>query len=289
MDLSISLVSYNTRDLLRRCLTSIYKYTKNISFEVIVVDNNSSDFSVEMIEKEFSKVKIIQNKTNRMFTRANNQAMKVAQGKYFLILNSDTYFKDNSIKKMIEYLEKNKDVGAVEGLEIYENGKLIPNGSQFSTPLIDFYELSIIGKKISRTFFKNLNMKLLNKYRYTSIDRKSTFEIDLGCDAFLMVRKNIMDTLKGYDENLLLYYTENDLCYGIKKLGYSIIHLGDSYVVHTVSASANKLGWRKLDIYYKDMKYYYHKHNYVLSGTVLFLLLKIEEQILKIIRPNMFI
>lgn len=298
MDISISIVSYNTSKLLERCIRSIFKYTKGIKFEVIVVDNNSSDESVQMLERKFSQVTLIKNKANKYYTGANNQSLKIAKGKYFLILNSDTYFIDNSIKKMIDYMEENSDVGACEGLEIYEDGaddppaggegarlrakrdrrgRLVPTGSRFSTPLIDFYELSFIGKR-----FKN--RKMIDKYRIVNKKRDELFDIDVGCDAFLMVHKNILDKVGGYDEKFLLYYTENDLCLRIKKLGYKIVHLGNAKVIHTVSASVKKLGFKKMDIYYQDMLWYYRKHGYILAGTLLYILLKLEGVVLRIIR-----
>lgn len=275
MDVTISIVSYNTRELLTRCLKSIYKYTKDISFEVIVVDNGSQDGVLEMLEKNFPQVKVIVNQENKFFSKANNQALNIAKGKYFLILNSDTYFIDNSIKKMFDYLEKNPTIGACEGLEIYEDGRDVPTGSMHATPLIDFYELSLLGKRIK-------NQKIIDEYRLKNKDRKDTFEIEVGCDAFLMVRTELIERIKGYDEKFLLYYTENDLCKRIQKLGFKIIHLGNAKIMHKVSASAVMLGSRKITIYYQDLLNYYKKHQSAFSGMVLYTLLRIEIIILNV-------
>jgi len=277
MDLTISIVSYNSKDLLRECISSIYKYFKSISFEIIVVDNGSKDRTSEMIIKEFPKVKLIRNKANLFFTKANNQALKIARGRYLLILNQDTYFTDNSFKKTIDYMDQNRDVAVCEGLEIYEDGKIVPTGSKFSTPLIDFYELSLFGKKIS-------NKKLIKEYRISNRSRKSVFEVDVACDAFLCVRKEILDKIKGYDETFLLFYTENDLCLRIKKLGFKIIHYGPSKVIHRVSSSTELLGWKKQDIYYRDLLHYYQKNKFSIQGYLLYSLLKAEEIILKILK-----
>lgn len=278
---TISIVSYNTKDYTIRCIDSIYRHTKGLSFEVIVVDNNSSDGTQKLIEEKFPNVILIKNKKNKFYGGANNQALKISRGKYFLILNADTYFKDNSIKKMVEYLDMHPEIGAVEGLEIYENGKLIPNGSRKNTPLVDFYELSIIGKRLK-------NNKLIKTFRISNKNRRDTFKIDVGCDAFLMVRTNLFIEIGGYDEKLLLYYTENDICLRIQKKGLEIVHFGDAFVYHKVSVSANKLKWKKLDLYYNDLLIYYKKHGYVISGNLLFVLLKFEKLLLKIFRPNMF-
>lgn len=277
MDLSISIVSYNTKDLIKRCVDSIYRNTRGISFETIVVDNGSKDSSVVMLKRTFPKVIVIANSKNVFFTKANNQALYIAQGRYFVILNSDTYFTDNSLRKMITYMETHKNIGACEGLEMHENGTIVKTGSRFSTPSVDFYELSLIGKRVK-------NRKVVDSYRYAKKDRRGTFPIDVGCDAFLMVRKEIMDKIGGYDERFLLYYTENDLCLRIKKQGYGIVHFGKAKVMHRVSSSVITLGWKRIDIYYQDLLLYYRKHGYSVSGTLLFLLLKCEEVLLKILR-----
>lgn len=275
MDLSISIVSYNNCGLLKRCVASILKNTKGLKFEIIVIDNASTDGTLEMLSKNFPSVKVIENKKNLFFAEANNQALKLAKGKYFLLLNSDTYFADNSIKTMVNYLIKNKTVGAVEGLEIYENGEILKTGSMQSSALIDFYELSLIGKRLSKR-------EIVDDFRLSNLDRRKEFDVGVGCDAFLMIRKDLMTKIGGYDENFKLFYTENDLCLKIKNAGYKVMHLGSAKVIHRVSASTEKLGWNKNDIYYQDLWRYYRKNGEPLRGTILFLLLKFEEAILKI-------
>ncbi len=281
LDLTISIASYNTSDLLYRCLKSIYKNTRNVNFEIIVVDNASGDGTKKMIKEKFKKVKLIENKKNLFFTTANNQALKLAHGRYFLILNSDTYFFDNSIKKMVEKMDKNSAIGAVGGTEVYENGEIILTGSEWSSPLIDFYELSFVGKRFR-------NKKLVNRFKMSRKSRLSDFDVDMTSDAFLMVRTNILKEINGYDSKLFLYYTENDLCLRIKRKGFRILHMGEAKAFHTVSGSVKKIGWKKLDIYYHDLLHYYKKNGHPVTGTMLYLLLKMEKNILKIARPNMF-
>lgn len=280
-DLTISITSFNTCELLARCLNSIYKNTRNVNFEIIVVDNASTDGTRKMIKEKFKKVKLIENKKNLFYTVANNQALKIASGRYFLILNSDAYFSDNSIKKMVEKMDKNSTIGAVGGTEVYENGEIVLTGSEFSTPLIDFYELSFVGKR-----FKN--KKMINRFKMSRKSRLSDFDVDMTSDAFLMIRTKVLKEIGGYDSNLFLYYTENDLCLRIKKKGFRVLHMGEAKVVHTVSASVKKIGWKKLDIYYHDLLHYYKKNGHPITGTMLYLLLKIEKNILKIARPDMF-
>lgn len=279
-DLSISIVSYNTAKLLARCITSIYKHSRGLKIEIIVVDNASRDNSVALVKKKFPRVHLIENKKNEFFTRANNKALKNAQGKYFLILNSDTYFVGNSLLKIKNYMDAHLDVGVIEGLELYENNEVIPTGSRFSTPLIDFYELSWFGRKVK-------NKRKTASYRMRNKNRKDTYEIDVACDAFLCIRREVFKRIDGYDERFKLYYTENDLCLRVKQLGYKIIHFGKAKVIHTVSSSVKKIGWKKMDIYYDDLYLYYRKYNYIVSGFALFTLLKFEEALLKALKPKL--
>ena len=115
LDLTISIVSYNTKTLLKNCLGSIYKNTGKYEFEVIVVDNNSGDGSVAMVEKEFSQVKLIKNEENMGFARANNQAIRQSKGRYILLLNSDTVVISDALSKMISFMDNHPEAGAVGG------------------------------------------------------------------------------------------------------------------------------------------------------------------------------
>ncbi len=260
-DLTISIVSYNTKDLLRRCLTSIYKHTKTNSFEVIVIDNNSSDDSAQMVKKEFPKVKLIQNKKNNYYTKANNQALKIARGKYFLILNSDIYLKSNTLKTLVNYLNTHPQVGSVEPLQVDEQGTPLPTGTKHSHPLADLINLTLLHK-----FFKNI--PFIKKITQSQLDRSKTWETDVVCDAVMMIPTQLLRQLNGYDPKMLLYYTENDLCLRLQQQGFKNIHLGTAKVWHTVSASTDQLGWKKVNHYYAiDAQAYYAKHFHPLLGT----------------------
>lgn len=281
IQVSILIVSYNTKDLLIKCIKSIEKHVRGVTYEVIVVDNASTDKSADNIKKQFPWVNVIKNKHNTFFTKANNQAFKLSSGKYVLFLAPDAWFVDNAVYKMVSYLQKNPRIGACEGLEIYENGNLVPNGSRDCSPLIDFYELSILGKRLK-------NKKSIKWYRYQGKDRKLSFNIEVGCDAFIMIRREVFEKVRGFDEKLLMYYTENDLCLRIRKEGYKIMHLGFAQAHHKVTAVANTLKWKKLDIYYSDLLTYYKKHGFLISGISLFILLKFEQLLLRLFRPRMF-
>ncbi len=252
-DLTISIVSYNTKDLLISCIESAYRNLSGFEYEIIVVDNNSKDNSANIVEEKFPKVKIIRNKENLFFSRAHNQALKIASGRYFLILNSDTYFIDGSLINMIDFLDNSPQIGASEGIQEFPDGAILSTCSMHSSPINDIIELTVLKK-----IFKD--SPRLTKYRLADWDRKSNREVDVACDAFLLVRTELLRSVGGYDETLKLYYTENDLCMRIQKQGCKVFHFADARVIHHVSASANKEGYKKISaIYKKDLLNYYRK------------------------------
>jgi GT2 family glycosyltransferase len=192
-DLTISIASYNTKDLLRRCLTSIFKFTRKLNFKVIVVDNASSDGSAAMVKREFPRAKIIRNRVNRWYTGANNQALKLARGRYFLILNSDIFLTTNAFKTMVNYLDRHPQIGAIEPLQLYQDGRIAPTGSRHNTPLADFFELTWLGRKLAR-------QKLLNHFRLVRHNRRHTWPAPVICDAALMTRTDLIKKIGGYDQ-----------------------------------------------------------------------------------------
>lgn len=261
MRLSVSVVNYNTKDLLKRCLGSIYKFTKNLSFEVIVVDNASTDGSAKMIETQFPRVKLIKNKTNRWYTGANNQALRLALGKYFLILNSDVFLKNNAFKTMVDYLEKNPGVGAIEPLQLYENGRVVSTGSRHNRIWWDLLELTLLHR-----WFKPPA-----SFRMRGMSRKTTFSAEVICDAVMLTRTALLKKIGGYDTRMKLYYTENDLCRQIQKRGLATVHLGQARVWHRVSASTDKAGWKTISkIYAADARAYYSKYHSPFSANWLY-------------------
>ncbi|OGD55935.1 hypothetical protein A3E73_01365 [Candidatus Beckwithbacteria bacterium RIFCSPHIGHO2_12_FULL_47_17] len=259
--LTVSIVSYNTLDLLKRCLASIYQFTQGLSFEVIVIDNASTDGSAQMVERNFPKVKLIKNKANRWYTGANNQALRTAKGKYFLILNSDIFLKNNAGKTMVEYLDKNPRVGALEPLQFYENGRVVKTGSRHNRIWWDLTELTLLHRVFSpRPYF-----------RMSHFNRRKIFKAEVICDAVMLVRTALLKKINGYDEKLKLYYTENDLCRQIQNRGFTTVHLGKASVWHRVSASTDKAGWKVISkIYAADAKAYYLKYHSLLAANLLY-------------------
>jgi len=264
---SICIVNFNTRALLKRCLRSIISHQSSVvSHEIIVVDNGSSDGSAKMVEKEFPQVRLIKNKDNKFFTVAYNQAAKKARGRYLLILNSDTYFVDQSLKKLVAFMDKHPEIGIAEGLQIEENGKIIPTGTLETSPWIDFCQLTVFGRLVKG--------RRVKKFLLSSWDRRESKEVEVACDAFALVRTDLFKKISGYDENFLLYYTENDLCKRIRQAGFKVFHYAGAKVIHRLQASTDQFSWlEKSKFYQHDLACYYQKYGprwaaYILPAVI---------------------
>ena len=252
MDVSICIVNYNTVDLTTKCIKSIFENTKDISFEVIVVENGSSDGSAKVFKKEFGdKIILIENPVNRFFTGGFNDAIFKAKGKYALILNSDAYLVDNSIQMMYDFLEANLDVGAVEGCIIDEESREVTKTSTMKLS----EKLNKIRSSRSRKF---LNKKSYNAYAMPDWDRKSDREVEVICDAFMMVDTQLFKDIGAYNEVLKLYYTEEYISDKIREVGKKLWHLGTPKVNHAWNSSTNKVnsGFIKA-IYHTDEILYF--------------------------------
>jgi len=262
MDVSVCIVNYNTVDLTTKCIKSVFECTKDVDFEVIVIENGSSDGSGEIFKKEFGeRIVLIENPINRFFTGGFNDAIFKAKGKYALILNSDAYLVDNSVKMMFDFLESNDDVGAVEGCIIDEQSREV---TKTSTMELTKLRCSIRGgrKKIlhRKLFYKNE----YETYAMPDWDRKSDREVEVICDAFMMVNTELFKKVGAFNEALKLYYTEEYISDKIRLAGYKLWHLGDPKVYHAWSSSTNKVSSGFIKAIYKtdEIMYFELKKNY---------------------------
>ena len=253
-DLSICIANYNTKQLLQKCLRSIFKNTSGLNFEVLVVDNGSVDNSVEMVKTTFPKVKITISKKNLYFSKAYNLALTKSTGTYCLILNSDTQIPKNSLRDTFVFMQKHPKVGAASCREINENGQVDKTCSRFPTPQIEFLESNMLTKPFRQN-------KILKRYRYDSWKRNTTKEVDVIPGSFMLIRKSVLEKIGYFDENLSLYYGDNDLCVRIKQTGQKIYHLGTISIIHLQSQSVKLLPQSQIfKIALQDMLYYYRKH-----------------------------
>ncbi|KKQ90153.1 MAG: Glycosyl transferase family 2 [Candidatus Curtissbacteria bacterium GW2011_GWC2_38_9] len=232
MDLSIIIVSYNTKELLVDCLKSIQKAFQFISAEVFVVDNNSSDRTVSLIKKKFPKIKLIANKQNLGFSKANNQAIREAQGKYILILNPDTRLMSDTIIKMIDFMQDNPQVAVSTCKVELPNGQLDRDCRRhFPTPWRAFCHFAGLSKIFATS-------QILDQYYYGYLPDDHQHEIDSCAGAFMMVRKSAIAEVGLFDEDFFFYGEDLDWCYRFKKAGFKIVYTPITKIIHYKGAAS---------------------------------------------------
>lgn len=223
--ITIIIVNWNNKDILRDCLNSIY-HTHNVSkYEIIVVDNHSEDDSIELIKSEFLDVVLLENDENLGFTRANNQAIKIARGNYILLLNNDTVVTNTyCFDRMIELMEKKPQVGILGCKLLYPDGTLQSCGESFPS-VWGIFKSQILFAKTWKRFRKNKQGD--NHFK----------KIDFVCGACLMTRKEILDQVGLLKEEYFMYGEDVEFCYRVHKAGYDIGVLTDESIIHLHSKS----------------------------------------------------
>lgn len=225
MNLSIIIVNWNTKNLLEKCLESVYKETKDLDFEVFVVDNGSKDGSSEMVEKKFPQVNLIKNRFNVGFAKANNQAIRKSRGEYILLLNPDTIILGNTLKKMVDFLENHPQVGILGPKIINPDGSLQPSSRTFPTLMSQI----LILLKL-HNFFPWLPP--IKKYYMLNWDHSETREVDQVMGSCFMIRKKLIDKIGLLDENYWIWFEEVDFCKRAKIAGWEIWFLSDVSIIH---------------------------------------------------------
>ncbi len=223
--LSIIIVSWNVRELLRKCLTSIFYQTK-IPFEVIVVDNASHDGSAEMVAKEFPRVRLIRNTKNIGFGKANNQGVKLARGEYVIFLNDDTEIKSSALDKMVAYLAAHPDVGVV-GARL-----LNPDGSLQRGTARQFPDFKVLATMLLGWHSFLLHKKWLRRHYLLDETFSRDTAVDQVMGASLMTRQDLLDRLGGFDEEFWIWFEEMDLCQRYKEAGYKIQVVSQAAIIH---------------------------------------------------------
>lgn len=245
MQVSIILVSYNTKDLIRDCLKSVYEKTTDLDFDVYVVDNNSYDGSPEMIEQEFPQVKLVRNSENKGFGAANNIAIRQSDAKYVFCLNTDTILINNAVKLMYDYMENNPQVGACGG-NLYHADM---------SPAYGGYDLHNVWNCSTIFWFS----KFIFKKKYEPKEVKKEKEIGFVTGADLFMRKSALDKSGLFDENIFMYSEDVDLCKRISDLGYKITVIPEPKIIHLEGVSRTTLIKSKIKAL--PGKYYYlRKH-----------------------------
>lgn len=260
-DLSIVIVNWNVRELLRNCLKSLYAQTQAITFEAFVVDNASSDGSAEMVENEFPQVNLIKNENNLGFAKANNQAIKQSRGKYVLLLNPDTIVLDKAIVKLVQFMDEHIDIGAA-GPKIMgsDNSVQLSCGMHFPTPWTELWTLT----RLSYLFPKN---RIFGRCLMGYWSHNDTREVDVVSGACIMVRREAIEEVGLLDEHFFLIAEEVDWCYRMKKAGWKVYLYANAEIVHFLGQSMQRSLINTNLEGYKSMYLFYRKHYGQMSAS----------------------
>lgn len=250
---SIIILSYNTKDLLHACLTSVFKNFHQEDIEVIVVDNASKDTSVEMIKKEFKNVNLIESKENLGFSKGINLGVKSAKGDILLFLNSDTTIKENNLKDIINCFERDKTIGIIGGALYGKDGtRQVYNGS----------------------FYTIFNVLFANKSRRDAFPDGNPTETEWVSGGCMFVKKELFEKLSGFDEHFFMYVEDMELCFRAKKLGYKTMFM-PSFSVHHIQQGSSNRAFAIVEIY-KGIHYFFKKHKNTVEYIIVIIVLIIK-------------
>ncbi|MFA6027938.1 MAG: glycosyltransferase family 2 protein [Patescibacteria group bacterium] len=243
--ISAIIVSYNTKDLLKKCLQSLQKQ-KDVSCEIIVIDNNSQDNSVAMVAKDFPKVILMQNKINGGFAKAVNQGINKARGEYILLINPDMLVPKDSLIKMKKILDENKDISLLGAKLVYPNGKVQASVGKFPALLPN------LATKLHLS-------DIINYGRYYKPRYKKLTKVDWVSGGFLMFKKNLIDKIGLWDEKYFLYMEDVDFCQRAADAGLHAAFTPDVSVLHYHMQSTRKNPKKAQEEEKKSRAYYYRK------------------------------
>lgn len=237
LDVSIIIVNWNTRDILQDCLRSVYEQTKDVRFEVIVIDNASTDGSATMAKEEFPQAILIENLQNRGFAAANNQGMAIAGGRYILLLNPDTIVLDGAIQKSVLFADQNPSAAVVGVCIERPDGTLCRDCFRYASLL----NLIISTFGMHRLFPRS---RFWGRERYSWWDYRSIRLVEVVAGCYMLTRRQAIDIVGNMDESYFMYGEEMDWCWRFQRAGWKILYYPDARIIHYggMSAAQNPVG-----------------------------------------------
>jgi GT2 family glycosyltransferase len=254
VELSVIIVNYNVKHFLEQCLYAVQKAAERVSAEIIVIDNNSSDGSVEYLEPLFPAVQWISNKENTGFGRACNQGLRLSKGKYVLFLNPDTILPENCFRQCISFLEEHPGAGAL-GVKMLDGaGKFLKESKRsFPSPSTSLFKLIGLSKLFPRS-------KIFARYYLGHLDENSNHEVEVLAGAFMMVKREVLKKTGGFDEAFFMYGEDVDLSYRIHRAGYKNFYYAGCSIIHFKGESSRKRSINYVRMFYTAMSIFVRKH-----------------------------
>lgn len=262
-DISVIFISYNTLEMTKKALSLLFASKHNYDMEVFIVDNDSKDHSAETLRQEYPNIKLIENKKNVGFGRANNQVLPFINSRYVLLLNTDAFVEQDTIAKTIQYMDAHPESGIL-GVKLFGgDGKLQPSCRYFPTPWNIF-----LGRTGLQSIFKGSKM-----VDDMSWDHASVRDCDWVTGCYFLTRKNVIDQVGLFDPRFFLYYEEIDLCFAAKRAGWHVTYFPYTSVVHLGGESAKSEGaitasGRQLEPLQIESELLYFRKNYGLITVI---------------------
>lgn len=254
MKLSVVIVNYNVEHFLEQCLFSVYRAMQGIDCEVFVVDNNSVDGSLKMLASKFPEVKVIANKDNVGFAKANNQAIRISTGEYVLLLNPDTVVEDDTFSKTVAFMDSHPDAGGLGVKMVDGKGQFLPESKRgLPTPMTAFYKIFGLSKLFPHS-------KRFSQYHLGYLPDNETNPVDILAGAFMLLRRETLDKCGLLDETFFMYGEDIDLSYRITLAGYKNYYFPETRIIHYKGESTKKTTVNYVLVFYKAMEIFAKKH-----------------------------
>jgi GT2 family glycosyltransferase len=260
IDLSVVVVSWNVKDLLQRCLASVLESMGDaLNCEVIVVDNASTDGSQDMVRQHFPTVHLIASDTNLGFTRGNNVGIARSKGRYVLLLNPDTEVVGDALSRIVGYMDRHRDVGALGPKVLFPDGRVQSSRRRFPTLATAFLESTVLQPWVARN-------RVLARYYVTDRSNDQEQDVDWVIGACLLIRREAWDQVGSLDEAFFMYSEELDWCRRAKAAGWRVVYIPNATIVHHEGQSSIQVVPAR-HIYFQSSKvYYFRKHHGVLAA-----------------------
>ncbi|MDD3385398.1 MAG: glycosyltransferase [Bacteroidales bacterium] len=252
--ISVIIVSYNVRFFLEQCLQSVYRAGKGIPLEVFVVDNNSVDGSCMMVKEQFPEVRLIENRVNVGFSKANNQAMSLAIGEFQLILNPDTVVEEDSFRKILDFMDHHPEAGALGVKMIDGKGNFLPESKRaLPTPEVSFYKIFGLSALFPRS-------KKFGQYHLGYLDKDQIHQVDILPGAFMFIRSKVLNIIGYFDETFFMYGEDIDLSHRIIQAGFVNYYFPETTIIHYKGESTKKGSLNYVMVFYQAMIIFATKH-----------------------------
>lgn len=254
MKLSVVIVNYNVEHFLEQCLYSVRRAMRGVEGEVYVVDNNSVDGSLKMLSEKFPEVKVIANKVNVGFAKANNQAIRISSGEYVLLLNPDTVVEDDTFTKTLAFMDSHAEAGGLGVKMVDGKGQFLPESKRgLPTPMTAFYKIFGLSKLFPHS-------RRFSQYHLGYLDNNEINQVDILAGAFMLMRRATLDKCGLLDETFFMYGEDIDLSYRITLAGYKNYYFPETRIIHYKGESTKKTTVNYVLVFYKAMEIFAKKH-----------------------------